>query len=124
MVNYQNSKIYKLINDELPDKIYIGSTTRKLSLRLAEHKQNYKKNRGSTSNQLFSVGKVKIILIKNCPCNNKEELGKFEREEIDSVDCVNKNLPTRSKKQWAIDNKDNIKERKRKYYLNVIKNES
>ena len=45
MVNYQNSKIYKLINDELPDKIYIGSTTRKLSLRLAEHKQNYKKNR-------------------------------------------------------------------------------
>ena len=121
MVNYQNSKIYKLVNDEIPEKIYIGSTTRKLSCRLAEHKINYKKNRGSTSNQIFGVGKVKIILIKNCPCNNKEELGKIEREVIESVDCVNKNLPTRSKKQWFIDNKDNIKEKKRIYYLNVIK---
>jgi hypothetical protein len=29
------------------------------------------------------IDNIKIILIKNAPCNNKQELLKFEREEFD-----------------------------------------
>ena len=41
MPNYQNGKIYKLVCDD-PEKIYIGSTTQRLSARLSSHKK--KKN--------------------------------------------------------------------------------
>ena len=38
MHNYQESKIYKIYNT-VNDEIYIGSTTRKLSERMAEHRK-------------------------------------------------------------------------------------
>ena len=38
MPNYQESKIYKIYNT-VNDEIYIGSTTRKLSERMAEHRK-------------------------------------------------------------------------------------
>eukprot|EP01080_Neovahlkampfia_damariscottae_P012895 gene12895-7314_t len=44
MVNYQNGKIYKIIN-LTNEKCYIGSTTQKLSVRMAEHRSFYKKNK-------------------------------------------------------------------------------
>ena len=41
MVNYQNGKIYKIISS-CTDKINIGSTTVKLSVRLARHRKGIK----------------------------------------------------------------------------------
>ena len=38
MPNYQEGKIYKIYN-AVNDEIYIGSTTRKLSERMAEHRK-------------------------------------------------------------------------------------
>ena len=42
MPNYANSKVYKLINS-VDRKIYIGSTTVSLSMRLTGHKSEAKK---------------------------------------------------------------------------------
>ena len=65
MPNYQNGKIYKIIND-IDDKIYIGSTTSLLCQRLAGHHQ-----RCSTTAKQFFNQNHKIILLENYSCNSK-----------------------------------------------------
>jgi len=42
MVKYENSKIYKII-DNTNGNIYIGSTVKTLSLRIAQHRASYVK---------------------------------------------------------------------------------
>ena len=69
MVNYQNGKIYKIINEN-NDIIYIGSTAEKhLSQRYTRHE--------------YKAPNHKIILIENYPCNSKEELCKREQQIIE-----------------------------------------
>ena len=80
MVNYSNSKIYKLqCNDGY---FYIGSTTSELRKRLREHKTN--NSNTSVYNHINSIGwnNVKIILIENFECNNRDELRMYENEYI------------------------------------------
>ena len=99
MPNYENGKIYKLTCDKT-DKIYIGSTYQKyLSKRLTVHKM---KNNPCMSRQLFELGKVKIELIENCPCNSKKELETKERYYIEKYKdiVVNKYIPTRTDKEY------------------------
>ena len=69
MVNYQNAKIYKIIN-ETNEIIYIGSTAEeKLCKRFNSHK--------------LKAPNHKIILIENYACNSKDELRKREQEVIE-----------------------------------------
>ena len=121
MPNYQDAKIYKLINTE-GTLCYIGSTTQKLSLRKAHHHGDYRrlKNNKGTYLSSFEIYEddehdCKIILLEAYPCDSKEELGKRERYYIESTECVNKNRPTRTKKEWRIDNKDIIKKYSKEY---------
>ena len=108
MPNYQNSKIYKLVNDEMPNKIYYGSTIQKnLCDRLSGHKRDSKKKNPS-SKPLFEYGKVKIILVENYPCNTKDELLKRERFYIENNDCINHKIPSRTRKEHYQDNKEEI----------------
>ena len=116
MVNYNNSKIYKLVCND-PNLIYIGSTTQKLCQRLSKHKNHYKDNRCISSKHLFDIGNVKIILIEEFNCENKEQLLKRERHYIELLVCVNKRLPGRTKKEWTNDNKERVKENQRKYKI-------
>ena len=119
MPNYQNSKIYKLVCDD-PDLIYYGSTTVRLSQRITGHREN---RNACLSKKLFDVGNVKIILVENYPCNNKEELNKKEREYIDNNNCINKCKPIRYEneskqymKEYAEKNKVKLTEYQKKYY--------
>ena len=125
---YNNSKIYKIesLNGEVGD-IYIGSSKKQyLSSRLAEHKCLYKrwldgKGNKCTSFKIFEkygVDNVKIKLIENVNVNVKEELLNRESYFIQSLACINKNIPNRTKKEWREDNKEVIKEYHKKYYLN------
>jgi hypothetical protein len=122
---YHNSKIYKLISDHT-DKIYIGSTFQKfLSVRKAGHKSDYEKfknNNGSytTSYELIELGNVDIILIENFKCENKEELHARERYhiELNRELCVNKHIPTRTKKEWIKDNKQHLEEYQKEWNEN------
>ena len=124
MPNYQNSKIYKLICEN-PELVYYGSTTQKyLSSRLTGHHQGYKKKKrmDCSSYKLFEAGNVKIFLVESFPCKTKEELLYRERYWIENNSCVNIYKPITSKeekreqrKQYQIDNRDNLLEKKKEY---------
>ena len=118
-MKYENGKIYKIESDQT-DKVYIGSTTEKLSQRMAKHRCNYKKyNEGKycfvTSFDIIKFGDAKIYLIENFPCNSKEELQSRERHYIKTTECVNKNQPGRTDKEYREDNKEILKEKKKAY---------
>ena len=131
MPDYQKSKIYKLVSDHT-DQIYIGSTCQKLCKRLGQHKRDCKVNKTPCmSKKLFELGKVKIVLIENVSCDSKEELLKHERHYIETMVCINKYIPGRTKseycqdkkeeiKEYLIKNKDKIKEYKKEHYLKNI----
>ena len=101
MVNYKNSKIYKIISSKTK-MIYIGSTAKLyLSQRMSDHRDNYKHNRkiALTSNKILCFDDAAIILIKSFPCNNKDELRAEEQKYIDKYNdiCVNRNRAYSSK---------------------------
>jgi len=87
MVNYNNGKIYKIVND-VDDKIYIGSTCVSLSNRKSKHKDKSKlyPNR-NIYKHILSIGwhKVSIILIESFRCDTKEELTARERHWMDEL---------------------------------------
>jgi len=110
MSKYSNGKIYKLhsYDNEL---IYIGSTVQTLSQRYGGHKANFKKNQNTTSKILFQQSEnVIITLIKLFPCNCRGELEAEERKYIQNIECVNKNIPNRTQKEWYHDNQELMKE--------------
>lgn len=122
MSEFKNGKIYKLVCEDL---IYIGSTCNTLQKRLSNHQASYKaymkQKRTSrlTSYDLFDRGKnVDIFLIENNPCNSRKELHARERFYIESINCVNMAIPTRTNKEWKSINKDSIKKHNLTYWEN------
>ncbi len=114
VVDYQNSKIYKIINDALPELVYYGSTTNTLTKRFCQH--NVKSNKCS-SNQLFDCDvKPQIFLVESFPCNSKDELNARERWYVENNDCVNKRIPNRTQKEYQLDNKEKIKKSQKEWY--------
>jgi hypothetical protein len=110
MPNYENSKIYKLINTDTKD-IYIGSTTRDLKIRFNEHKSRYKtgKNPKENSYLLFKDnGNVIIELLENVNCKSKKELIEKEKYYIVNNECVNKYIPSRTNKEYYDDTKKSL----------------
>ncbi len=99
MVNYQNGKIYKIV-DHTTDNIYIGSTCEPtLAKRLSKHVTSYKcYTTTKLTNYLTSFDIIKnqnyeIILIENYPCQNRDELHAREAFWIQQIKCINRNLP-------------------------------
>jgi len=121
MPDYSKSKIYK-IESLSTGLIYIGSTCQTLSQRLTDHKKHLKCFKNGKKNYI-TVFKVlecddcAIYLIEDYPCDRKETLLKREGEWIRKIDCVNKHIPGRTKKQYYLDNSDKIKKYKVQYYL-------
>ena len=135
-MNYANTKIYKIACNKT-GLIYIGSTTKKyLSDRLAGHRRDYEFYQQGikgyiTSFKILENGDYDIILLENFNCNDKNEQKARERFYIESIDCVNKQHPGRTKKEWYEinrerhlekfkqyneDNKEVIKDYKKEYY--------
>ena len=106
MVNYNDGKIYKII-DNTNDNIYIGSTTQRLSKRLYEHKRDAKCYFRNGKNYITSFDIIKnnnyqIILIENVICDTKEQLLKRERFYIENTKCINKCIPGRTDKEYRV----------------------
>ena len=121
-IDYSKGKIYKIVCNTT-GLIYVGSTIQKLCERLRAHRSHYKlylkgKSRFYTSFDIIKNNNYEIILIENCPCNSKEELHREERKYIESIGCVNKVIPTRTKKEWITSNIDKIKKQTKTYYEN------
>ena len=123
MVNYQNGKIYKIV-DKTNNNIYIGSTAEKyLSRRLQHHISHYKqyidgKIKYMTSFEIFKNNHFEILLLETYPCNSRYELEQKERYYIENNTCVNKNIPTRTDKEYREVNKDKKKEYDKEYREN------
>jgi group I intron endonuclease len=102
MPDYAKGKIFKLVN-ELDDEIYVGSTTVKLCNRKAKHKDKIKHHPDRLVYQhITKVGwdNVKIILLEEYPCGNKEQLEQRERYWIDKLKpSLNKQVPSRTRQE-------------------------
>lgn len=121
--SYQNGKIYKIWS-VCGDKVYIGSTTKKyLSQRMDSHRSQYKrwksgKTNKTTSFELFDeygIENCKMELIELSPCNTNDELTARESHYIRTLDCVNKYIPQRTKKEYNEDNKDKLSDKMKQY---------
>lgn len=59
---------------------------------------------------------MKIVLLEDYPCEDKEQLLKRERHYIESLICVNKRIPSRPQKEYKKlyreKNKESIKAKK------------
>jgi hypothetical protein len=112
MPNYQEGKIYKLVGN---GKVYIGSTVSTLCRRKQQHITDFKSNHPITSREVVSDSNHYIELIEYFPCNTKEELLKRERYYIDQIECVNKQKPCRTQREYYEDNTVHIKEQRKAY---------
>ena len=118
-IDYSKAKIYKLTTIHNPDLVYYGSTVNPLYKRKGQHKGKFKNDQlKCTSSKLFELGidDVEITLIENVNCNTKEELLKRERFYILNNNCVNKQIPKRTKKDYYENNKDKILDKSKDYY--------
>jgi hypothetical protein len=82
MPNYQNGKIYKIVNS-INNKVYIGSTVVALYMRMGGHRRHARIGRQSPLHrEMHSLGvdQFTMLLVRNAPCNNIEELVAIEYE--------------------------------------------
>jgi hypothetical protein len=114
--------IYKITSPST-DKIYIGSTTVALNIRFRQHKCLH--THICTSKTIMSLGDAVINLIEEVEFENRNELNIRERHhiELNRDVCVNKVLPSRTKKeagkQYRIDNADKIRKRMKQYNIDT-----
>jgi hypothetical protein len=130
MVNYANSKVYKIWSTQ-GDKIYVGSTTKQyLSQRMDKHRMEYRywKTKQKTfisSYELFDEYGLEncfIELLEAQGCNSRDELHKLEGKHIRELDCVNKIVAGRTRKQHYAENKEQLSlNAKSRYELNKDK---
>lgn len=99
-------KIYRII-DNTNGNVYIGKTKQKyLCDRLSGHSQD----KTCMSRDIINNGDYRIELIEETDDENRE------RYWIENTECVNKQIPGRTKKEWASDNKDKMTAYRKKYY--------
>ena len=116
-MKYQDGKIYKILNSE-SDDIYVGSTTQKLSKRMANHRAKVKSGRVlKLYEKMLEIGeeKFQIEFIEEYPCQNSEQLLKREGEWMREIGTLNENVAGRTKQEYADENRD-IKTQKAKEY--------
>jgi len=126
--DFSRAKIYRITLDN-SDLVYYGSTCQTLSQRMTGHRCNYKrwnkdKNSQSycTSYVLFDLGTPIITLVEDSPCERGEQLYARERHFIENNNCVNKNVPGKTKSEmwsvWYEKNRDIVLVRKREHKIN------
>jgi len=116
MPDYSKSKIYKIVCN-ITGETYYGSTTQALNVRIGGHRNETKRgvNR-TTSRQIIERGDYDIVLCEECPCETKEQLHAIERKWIETNDCVNKTIPTRTIAEWYEANAQRMIEYHKNYY--------
>jgi hypothetical protein len=128
MPNYKNTVIYKIKHNKDYDdiNIYVGSTT---NFRVRKNKHKSSCNNENTKDYNYPIyqyirdkggwDKFVMIPIEEYPCNSKNEKEIKERYYIDLLKPkLNKQLPTRTNKEWYEDNKEQICEKKKEFYEN------
>ena len=125
MKDYSKSKIY-LITCLVTDLKYVGATTMdSIFTRLLQHVYAYRTYANGRrvdycrSFEIIKNNNFKIELLEECPCETQEELDAKERYYIESIECINKNIPSRTLKEYYKDKIHHFKD----YYQRVKDNE-
>jgi hypothetical protein len=106
MPDYSLGKIYTITSGNF---VYIGSTAEPtLARRLANHRGGFnawKKGKGgfSSAYPLIDTNDYSISLLELFPCNSRDELTARERHYIQTMDCVNRNIPGRTPQEYYQD---------------------
>tara|TARA_B110000444_G_scaffold233499_1_gene243068 strand:- start:543 stop:1148 length:606 start_codon:yes stop_codon:yes gene_type:complete len=126
MTFYDKSIIYKIKHNEDYDdtNIYVGSTSN-----FKQRKYNHKNRCNNEKDKKHNLPVYQyirdnggwdnfvMIPIEQYPCNNKNELEIKERHHIDILrPTLNMKIPSRTKKEYYEDNKEQIEEWKKQYY--------
>ena len=116
-MDYKNAKIYQLVND-ITDDVYIGSTCQPLSKRMAEHRTSMRSKRDShlkLYQKMLEIGveHFNIYLIKETPCENKEQLRAIEGEYIRERGTLNGHIAGRNMKTYGKEMRDIHREKYR-----------
>jgi hypothetical protein len=112
--------IYQIYDNTNGNKYY-GSTKETLSRRLCKHRGDYKcflngdKNKFMTSFKIIENENYAISLVETVEFNDKIELKARERYFIENNECVNKNIPNRTIKEYREANKEKIREYYKQY---------
>ena len=114
--------IYKIVCNNT-NKVYYGSTTQKVSQRIGDHRKQFNKYQMGLRNytscyEILEVGNYQYFTVEKLEFEDKFELRNREKEYILNNECVNKNIPNRTKKEWVEANKEKIKEQMKIYYEN------
>ena len=118
--NYQNGKIYKILNS-VDDEVYVGSTMQRLCSRMAKHratmsnKPHYKLYQHMS---LHGQDKFYIELIEQFPCSTKEELRAKEGEWIRQIGTLNTQIAGRDKNGWYENNREQWLQSQKEYREN------
>ena len=130
MVNYANGKIYKIVpNVENADKadVYVGSTTKeRLCQRMTAHRKDYNQYTKGKAEKVrsydlfdkYGINNCSIILLENVCCETRDQLHARERYYIETILCVNKQIPGRTKKEYNDATKEQTNNRAKCYYEN------
>jgi hypothetical protein len=125
VVSYSKTIIYKIVCNDLNVKnTYVGHTTN-FTQRKKEHKRST--NLPSSNNHHFKLYQCirdnggwdnwSMIEIEKYPCNDKQEACARERHYFEFLNAdLNMVYPTRSKKEYKIDNREKLLAEKKKYY--------
>ena len=124
MPNYNKGQIYKIV-DVGYNKCYIGSTTQKLSDRIAKHRLFYKQYKQGKKEYVsifdifdeFGVENCKIEWIEDYPCDNRKQLEAREGHYQQELNCVNKNLAGRTKKEYREEHREYLSQIDKERYL-------
>ena len=116
MTDYRQGKVYRIVCNTT-GLTYYGSTCEPtIARRLAGHVSAWKLwkkdhlKKVTTSYKVLENENYEIVLVELAPCNSKMELHQRERYYIESNECVNKNIPTRTDEKYRRDNIDTINE--------------
>ena len=127
MKDYSKAKIYKIVCN-ISGLVYFGSTCEPtLARRLAKHVGNYKvwrkdnsKTSYITSYKVIEGGNYDIILVEEVKCETQDQLHARERFYIESMECVNIVIPTRTMaeycKKYRVEHDDELKQKKHNFY--------
>jgi len=100
--------------EDINDLKYVGSTKTTLKHRLSQHKTNKYTNHTGCRSKELNLYYCIIYELETC-----EEINKKERERYwyEKIDCVNKQVPNRDKKEYVKDTKQSKREYDKMYRL-------
>ena len=121
-MGYDKAKIYQIVND-ISDDIYIGSTCQPLSKRMAEHRASMRSNRDKNVKLYQKMNEIgvehfRIELIKECHCENIEQLRAIEGKYIREMGTLNRQVAGRTHSEYCKEFKERYEPTKQNYREN------